>query len=538
MSLSGANKLELVQIAESVAQEKMIDRSLVIEAIEEALSKAAHMKYGADRDIRVSIDPNTGQQTVKRVQTVVTNVENDKTEISLKDAQAANLNVEIGEEIIEELEAFDIGRNVAQSAKQILIQKVREAERERQYEEFKDRVGTLIVGTVKREEYGHIIVDLTRGEGILRRDQKIGRESYTNGERIRAYVKDVRKEARGPQIFLSRSANEFMIELFRNEVPEIYEGTIEIRSVARDPGSRAKIAVASYESSIDPVGSCVGMRGSRVQTVVNELQGERIDVIPWTDNPVNYIASALQPANVAKVKLDPVTNIPQQAVVPDDQLSLAIGRGGQNIRLARALTGYNISVITESKEEEIRQAADARLTEDLMEAIQIDQTFAQYLVAVGIETVEYLANCDLEELQRLEAIDEETAELIKQRALEYIDAENKRLVQQAKELGMQQDLVEFERLSPKMLLALVSAEKDKKVASLNDLAACDMYELVGEYVNKNGKRVWESGILEDYGLSLEEARVIIIEARILTGIMEADEANKLLNEPSEQMQNI
>lgn len=542
MNQTGANKLELVQIAESVAQEKMIDRSLVIEAIEESLSKAARMKYGVDRDIRVSIDPDTGQQTIKRVHTVVETVEDNKTEISLSEVQAENLAAQVGDEISEELEPFDIGRIVAQSSKQILLQKVREAERERQYEEFKDRVGTLVVGTVKREEYGHIIVDLTRGEAILRRDQKIGRESYANGERLRSYITEVRKETRGQQIFLSRSANEFMIELFRNEVPEIYEETIEIRGVARDPGSRAKIAVASLDASIDPVGACVGMRGSRVQTVVNELQGERIDVIPWTDNPVDFIVSSLQPARVSKVILDE-SGLPQQVVVPDDQLSLAIGRRGQNVRLACQLTGFDISIITESKEEEDRRAADARMTQDLMDAIQIDETFAQYLVAEGFDQVDILAHCKFEELCSLEAIDNELAKTLQDRALNFIKDENERLIKEAKELGLQDDLAKFKYLTPKMLHALASAENDKKVLSLMDLASCDMYELVGEHITVNGKRIWEKGLLENCGLSLEESRQIIIQSRVAAGILNVEEAEKLLeqiedsseNEPEEQI---
>ena len=529
MSTAGANKLELVQIAESVAQEKMIDRSLVIEAIEESLGKAARMKYGIERDIRVRVDSDSGQQTVTRVHTVVETVEDSNIEISLEEARLENPEAEIGDEIYEELEPFDMGRIVAQSSKQVLLQKVREAERERQYEEFKDRIGTLIVGTVKREEYGHIIVDLTRGEAILRRDQKIGRESYANGERLRAFITDVRKEARGPQIFLSRSANEFMVELFRNEVPEIYEGSIEIRSVARDPGSRAKIAVVSYDASIDPVGACVGMRGSRVQTVVNELQGERIDVIPWTDNPVDFIVSSLQPARVSKVMLDE-NGIPKQVVVPDEQLSLAIGRRGQNVRLACQLTGFDISIITETKEMEDRQAEFAKLTEDLMEAIEIDEVFAQHLVAEGFDQVEILAGCELEELSSLDGIDDEIAEALQRRAQEFVAAENEEFMRRARELGLQDDLAEFEYLTPRMLLALTAAEDDRKVTSLSEFASCDMYELVGEYVDRNGKRIWERGLLEDCDVGLEEARQLVIYARLAAGFLDPGEAENLLTE--------
>ncbi|MCY4007548.1 MAG: transcription termination factor NusA [Rhodobacteraceae bacterium] len=535
MTIAGANKLELVQIAESVAQEKMIDRSLVIEAIEDSLGKAARMKYGIDRDIRVSVDPDTGDQTVMRVHTVVEEVEDNNIEISVEDARKQNPDAQIGDEIKEPLEPFDMNRILATTSKQVLLQKVREAERERQYEEFKDRVGTVIVGTVKREEFGNIIVDLTRGEAILRRDQKIGRESYGNGERLRAYITEVRKETRGPQIFLSRSANEFMVELFRSEVPEIYDNLIEIRRVARDPGSRAKIAVASKETSVDPVGACVGMRGSRVQAVVNELQGERIDVIPWTDNPVDFIVSSLQPARVSKVMLDE-NGIPTQVVVPDEQLSLAIGRRGQNVRLACELTGFDITIITETKEMENRQAEFAKMTEDLMSALEIDEVFAQHLVAEGFDQVEALATSSLEELAGLDGIDNEIAETLKSRAQEFVDEENEELMRQAREYGLEDDLAEFAYLSPRMLFALASAEGDKKVTSLSEFASCDMYELVGEYIVVNNRKRWEKGLLEDCDITLEEARQLIIRARLAAGLLQPEEAEELLRKDEDPTQ--
>ncbi len=535
MTIAGANKLELVQIAESVAQEKMIDRSLVIEAIEDSLGKAARMKYGIDRDIRVSVDPDTGDQAVMRVHTVVEEVEDNNIEISIEDARKQNPDTQIGDEIKEPLEPFDMNRILATTSKQVLLQKVREAERERQYEEFKDRVGTVIVGTVKREEFGNIIVDLTRGEAILRRDQKIGRESYGNGERLRAYITEVRKETRGPQIFLSRSANEFMVELFRSEVPEIYDNLIEIRRVARDPGSRAKIAVASKETSVDPVGACVGMRGSRVQAVVNELQGERIDVIPWTDNPVDFIVSSLQPARVSKVMLDE-NGIPTQVVVPDEQLSLAIGRRGQNVRLACELTGFDITIITETKEMENRQAEFAKMTEDLMSALEIDEVFAQHLVAEGFDQVETLATSSLEELAALDGIDDEIAATLKSRAQEFVDEENKELMRQAREHGLEDDLAEFAYLSPRMLFALASAEGDKKVTSLSEFASCDMYELVGEYIVVNNRKRWEKGLLEDCDITLEEARQLIIRARLAAGLLQPEEAEELLRKDEDPTQ--
>ena len=522
MSIAGANMLELLQIAESVAQEKMIDRKLVIEAIEESLGRAARLKYGVERDIRVSVDPDSGQQTVRRVRQVVEEVENNFVELSLDEARAVKPDAEIGEEIIDELEAFDMGRIVAQSAKQVLLQKVREAERERQYEEFKDRVGTLIVGTVKREEYGNIIVDLSRGEAILHRSQKIGRESYGIGERLRAYISEVRRENRGPQIFLSRAANEFMVELFRNEVPEIYEGSIEIRSVARDPGSRAKIAVISYENSIDPVGACVGMRGSRVQTVVNELQGERIDVIPWTDNLVDFIVSALQPAKVSKVMLNE-EGVPSQVVVPDEQLSLAIGRRGQNVRLACQLTGLDISIVTETEEMERRQADFAERTQLLMDAIGIDEVFSQLLVSEGFDSVELLATCDPEELNALDGIDEDIALELQNRAIDFVKIEAEKILGQARELGMQDDLAALEGLSPQMLLTLAH----EQIFTLREFAICDFLELTGETTHRNGQRIREPGILENFDVTPEEAKQLIISARLAAGIMTLEDVARM-----------
>lgn len=533
MSISGANKLELLQIAESVAQEKMIDRGLVIAAIEESLGKAASMKYGIDRDIRVSVDATTGQQTVTRVYSVVETVQDSNKEIALDEARKQDPNVQVNDAIVEELEPFDMGRIMAQISKQVLIQKVREAERERQYEEFKDRIGHLIVGIVKREEYGHIIVDLTRGEAILRRDQKIGRENYNNGDRLRAYITDVRKDTKGPQIFLSRTANEFMVELFRNEVPEVGEGTIEIRSVARDPGSRAKIAVASYDSSIDPVGSCVGMRGVRVQSVVNELGGERIDVIEWNDDPVEFIVRSLQPAAVSKVLLDE-DGVPQQVVVPDGQLSLAIGRGGQNVRLARELTGFrDISIITESKEIEDRQAEVNRLSKELMTDLGIDEVRALLLVTEGFESAEIIADCNVMELYSTDGIDEDQAIEIYSKAQAAVAAKDQEYLETVRSMGVSEDLIEFDYLSPRMLLTLASAREGERVMSLAEFAACDMFELAGEFVERKGRKIRRKGLLEDCDVSLEEARQLVIRARFAAGILTSEEAESQLNEVEE-----
>jgi len=347
MAITSANQLELLQTAEAVAREKMIDPNLVVEAMEESLARAAKSRYGSEMDIRVHIDRKTGRAAFTRVRTVVEDdaVENYQSELTVKDAKQFLADPKVGDEIKDEVPPVEMGRIAAQSAKQVILQKVREAERDRQYEEFKDRAGSIINGVVKREEYGNIIVDIGRGEGILRRNDKIGRESYRPNDRVRCYIKDVRREVRGPQIFLSRTDPQFMAELFKMEVPEIYEGIIEIKAVARDPGSRAKIAVISYDSSIDPVGACVGMRGSRVQAVVNELQGEKIDIIPWNEDMPTFLVNALQPAEVSKVVLDEETGR-IEVVVPDEQLSLAIGRRGQNVRLASQLTGLDIDIMT------------------------------------------------------------------------------------------------------------------------------------------------------------------------------------------------
>ena len=518
MNIASANRLELLQIAESVAQEKLIDVGVVIEAMEESMAKAAKMRFGADLDVRAKIDDQTGNLTVTRVRTVVEDVDNHAREISVEQARLEKPDAEIGDELVEEMPEFDMGRIAAQSSKQVILQKVREAERERQYEEFKDRVGTIIVGTVKRQEYGNFIVDITRGEAVLRREQKIGRESYVSGERIRAYISDVRREKRGPQIFLSRTAREFMVELFKSEVPEIYDGIIEIRSVARDPGSRAKIAVVSYDSSIDPVGACVGMRGSRVQAVVNELQGEKIDIVPWTDNLVDFIVSALQPANVIKVLLDD-DDIPNEVVVPEDQLSLAIGRKGQNVRLASQLTGLEISIVTEEQERQRRNAEISERTQMLMDSIKVDEVFARLLVQDGFDTLEYLAACDFEELMMIEGVDDETAEEIHNRAVEFVAKENEEALDRARAMGLKDDLVDFEGLSPKMLEILA----EDKIFALDEFARCGAYELSGDYIVVDGKRRRELGLFECLGVTLEEAERLIMNARVAAGIVDESE---------------
>ncbi|MGI3186141.1 transcription termination factor NusA [Nioella aestuarii] len=518
MAITSANQLELLQTAEAVAREKMIDPGLVVEAMEESLARAAKSRYGSELDIRVHIDRRTGKATFTRVRTVVDEVENHFTELTVRDARAFKEDAEIGDEIIDEVPPVEMGRIAAQSAKQVILQKVREAERDRQYEEFKDRKGTIINGQVKREEYGNVIVDIGRGEAVLRRNEKIGRESYRPNDRIRVFIKDVRREPRGPQIFLSRTAPEFMAELFKMEVPEIYDGIIEIKAVARDPGSRAKIAVISYDNSIDPVGACVGMRGSRVQAVVNELQGEKIDIIPWNDDQPTFLVNALQPAEVSKVVLDEDAG-KIEVVVPDDQLSLAIGRRGQNVRLASQLTGLDIDILTEEEESARRQAEFAERTQVFMDSLDLDEFFAQLLVSEGFTSLEEVAYVELDELLVIEGVDEDTANELQARARDYLEEQNRKALEQARELGVEQSLIDFEGLTPQMLVAL--GEDDVK--TLEDFATCADWELAGGWTTVDGQRVKDDGLLEKFDVSLEEAQNMVMTARLQLGWVTIEE---------------
>ncbi|SOC19205.1 NusA antitermination factor [Rhodobacter sp. JA431] len=520
MAITSANQLELLQTAEAVAREKMIDPDLVIQAMEDSLARAAKSRYGAEMDIRVSIDRKTGRATFTRVRTVVEDdaVENYQAELTVAQAKQYKADPQVGDEIIDEVPPVDLGRIAAQSAKQVILQKVREAERDRQFDEFKDRKGTIINGVVKREEYGNIIVDIGRGEAILRRNEKIGRESYRPNDRIRAYVKDVRRETRGPQVFLSRTDPQFMAELFKMEVPEIYDGIIEIRAVARDPGSRAKIAVISNDNSIDPVGACVGMRGSRVQAVVGELQGEKIDIIPWNPEPATFLVNALQPAEVAKVVIDEEAG-KIEVVVPDEQLSLAIGRRGQNVRLASQLTGLDIDILTEAEESSRRQAEFAERTKLFVDALDLDEFFAQLLVAEGFTNLEEVAYVDLDELLAIEGVDDSTAEELQARARDYIEEQNRKAIEAAKELGVEQSLFDFEGLTPQMIEALARDD----VKTLEDFATCADWELAGGWTTVDGSRVKDDGILEKFGMSLEEAQALIMTARIQLGWVDPSE---------------
>ena len=520
MAITSANQLELLQTAEAVAREKMIDPGLVVEAMEESLARAAKSRYGAEMDIRVNIDRRTGKATFTRVRTVVEEeeLENYQAELTVEQAKQYMADPQIGDVYSEEVPPVELGRIAAQSAKQVILQKVREAERDRQYEEFKDRAGTIINGQVKREEYGNVIVDVGRGEAILRRNEKIGRESYRPNDRIRCYIKDVRREARGPQIFLSRTDPQFMAELFKMEVPEIYDGIIEIKAVARDPGSRAKIGVVSYDSSIDPVGACVGMRGSRVQAVVNELQGEKIDIIPWNEDIPTFLVNALQPAEVSKVVLDEDAE-QIEVVVPDEQLSLAIGRRGQNVRLASQLTGLDIDIMTEEEESKRRQAEFELRTKLFMDALDVDEFFAQLLVSEGFTNLEEVAYVELEELLVIDGVDEGTAEELQTRARENLEELARKALEHARELGVDDSLVNFEGLTPQMLEALA----EDGIKTLEDFATCADWELAGGWTTEGGKRVKDDGLLEKFDVDLEEAQTMVMTARVLLGWVDPTE---------------
>ncbi|WP_412552964.1 transcription termination factor NusA [Shimia sp. MIT1388] len=531
MAITSANQLELLQTAEAVAREKMIDPGLVVEAMEESLARAAKSRYGAEMDIRVSIDRKTGKATFTRVRTVVADeeLENYQAEFTVEQAKQYMENPEIGQQFIEEVPPVEMGRIAAQSAKQVILQKVREAERDRQYEDFKDRAGTIINGAVKREEFGNVIVDVGGAEAVLRRNDKIGRESYRSGDRVRAYIKEVRREPRGHQIFLSRTAPEFMAELFKMEVPEIYDGIIDIKAVARDPGSRAKIAVISHDGSIDPVGACVGMRGSRVQAVVNELQGEKIDIIPWNEDQPTFLVNALQPAEVSKVVLDEEAG-KIEVVVPDEQLSLAIGRRGQNVRLASQLTALDIDIMTEAEESERRQKEFEERTKLFMETLDLDEFFAQLLVSEGFTNLEEVAYVEIDELLVIDGVDEGTAGELQARARDYIDAQNKAALDAARELGVQDSLVAFEGLTPQMIEALA---KDG-VLNLEDFATCADWELAGGWTTNGTERVKDDGVLEPFGVTLEEAQDMVMTARIVLGWVDPAELEADAEEGEEE----
>jgi transcription termination/antitermination protein NusA len=486
---------ELLQIADTVAREKSIDRDEVLEAMEQAIQKAGRSKYGQEYDIRAEIDRKNGEIKLMRFRQVADPVENEATQITLANAHRFNPEAQLGDFLTDVLPPIDFGRIAAQTAKNVIVQKVRDAERQRQYREFKDRVGDIVNGLVKRVEFGNVIVDLGRAEAILRRDELIPRENFRQGERVRAYIYDVREEARGPQIFLSRTHPQFMAKLFAQEVPEIYDGIIEIRAVARDPGSRAKIAVISNDSGIDPVGACVGMRGSRVQAVVGELQGEKIDIIPWSADPATFVVNALAPAEVAKVVMDEEQRR-IEVVVPSEQLSLAIGRRGQNVRLASQLSGWDIDILTEDEESERRQEEFRTRSKMFIDALDVDDVIAHLLVTEGFRSVEEVAYVALEELAGIEGFDETIAGELQQRAKTFIEQQNAEREQRRQELGVSDEIAAMDGITPALLVAL----GEKGVKTLDDLADLAGDELV-EISEAAGK------------LDLEEANAIIMAAR-------------------------
>jgi transcription termination/antitermination protein NusA len=510
-----ANRLELLQIADAVAREKSIDRKIVIQAMEDAIQKAAKSRYGPENDIRCQIDARTGETGLSRVITVADPVENDAQQMSVADAQKRKPDAKVGDEFVEELPPLDFGRVAAQNAKQVIVQKVREAERERQHNEYKDRVGDIANGTVKRVEYGNVIVDLGRAEGIIRRDEMIPRENVRLGERIRAYIYDVRREQRGPQIFLSRARPEFMSKLFAMEVPEIYDGIVEIKSVARDPGSRAKIAVISKDSSIDPVGACVGMRGQRVQAVVAELQGEKVDIIQWKEDAATFIVNALAPAEVSKVVLDEDSNR-IEVVVAEKELSLAIGRRGQNVRLASQLTGWDIDILTEQEESERRQKEFTERSQMFMDSLDVDEVIAQLLATEGFASVEEVAYVEVSEIAHIEGFDEDTASEIQTRAREFLQKQEAERDARRRELGVADDLAKVEGVTTAMMIAF----GENGIKTVEDLADCATDELLGwveRKKEKDAEPVRHKGVLDGFEVGRKEAEDMIMSARVIAG---------------------
>ena len=508
-----ANRAELLAIADAVAREKLIDRDIVIEAMEDAIQRAARSRYGAENDIRAKIDPKSGDMRLWRVLEVVEAPDDHFKQIGLKEALKRQGDAKIGDFIVDPLPPIEFGRIAAQAAKQVIFQKVRDAERERQYEEFKDRINEVITGLVKRVEFGHVVVDLGRAEGVIRRDQQIPREVLRVGDRVRALILNVRRENRGPQIFLSRAAGEFMKKLFAQEVPEIYDGVIEIKAAARDPGSRAKIGVISRDSSIDPVGACVGMKGSRVQAVVQEMQGEKIDIIPWSEDTATFVVNALQPAQVSRVVIDEEEER-IEVVVPDDQLSLAIGRRGQNVRLASQLTGKAIDIMTEADASEKRQKEFVIRSELFQNELDVDETLSQLLVAEGFGELEEVAYVGVDELAAIEGFDEDLAAELQSRAQEALDRREAAAREERRALGVEDALADMPHLTEAMLVTLGKAG----IKTLDDLADLATDELIAKKrVDQRRRRSETSedkgGILAEYGLSEEQGNEIIMAAR-------------------------
>ena len=520
-----ANRLEILQIARAVAEEKGIDKAIVIEAMQEAIEKAAKSRYGQEHDIRAIIDTDSGEQSLWRVQTVVPDdeVEDAVQQMSLTEALKIDSELEPGDEIKEELPPFDFGRVAAQSAKQVIMQKVRDAERERQFGEFTNREGEVLNGIVKRVEYGHVIVDLGRAEGIIRRNDSIQRENFQPGDRVRAYLYKVSREIKGPQIFLSRAHPDFMKQLFSQEVPEVYDGVIQIKACARDPGSRAKIGVISNDSSIDPVGACVGMRGARVQAVVGELAGEKIDIIPWSFDDATFIVNALQPAEVSKVVLDEDERR-VEVVVADDQFPLAIGRRGQNVRLASQLTGWQIDLVTESQDSERYQREFVERTALFMKALDADETLAQLLASEGFETVEEIAYVSPEDFMQIEGFDEDVATEIQARGQDYLEKLAAEQNNRRQELGVEDAVMELDGMTPGFAVKL----GENEIKTVDDVAGLVPDDITGwREPGPDGKPVFIEGILKKGSMRKDDAQIFIMKARILAGWIEQEVLDEL-----------
>ncbi len=505
-----SDKVELLRIAEAVAIEKSIDKEIILNSMETAIQKAAKTRFGSENDIRAKINRESGDITLHKVLTIVEKPENLDTEISLKNAiKIENKeSIKVGDEIFEELPPVDFGRIAAQTARQVITQSVRAAEKERQYNDFIGKKGEILSGIVKRLEYGNVIVDLNRAESIIRKEELIPREILKNGDRIKAYCYDVIRENKGQQIFLSRANPKFMEKLFFQEVPEIYDGIIEIKSSARDPGSRAKICVYSKDSSIDPVGACVGMRGSRVQSVVNELAGEKIDIVHWTEDVAALVVSALSPAEIQKVIIDD-QNRKIEVILTEENLSKAIGRRGQNVRLASKLIDFEIDILTEKEESEKRQIEFKDKTEIFVKNLEVDETLGQLLVAEGFSSIEEINKSSSDEISKIEGIDANTAKELKERAEEYLKKEKEDIAKKLKELGIEDILINFKGLTPGMLVTL----GEKKIKTLKDFAELSTDELIGGYDEKQGKRFKIQGFLEEFALAKNEAEDLIMNAR-------------------------
>ena len=505
-----SDKVELLRIAEAVATEKSIDKEIILNSMELAIQKAAKTKFGSENDIRAKIDRESGDISLHKVLTIVEKPENLDTEISLKHAIKIenNKDAKVGDEIFEKLPPVDFGRIAAQTARQVITQSVRSAERERQYNEFIGKKGEILSGIVKRLEYGNVIIDLNRAEAIIRKEELIPREILKTGDRIKAYCYDIIRENKGQQIFLSRAHPKFMERLFFQEVPEIYDGIIEIKSSARDPGSRAKICVNSKDSSIDPVGACVGMRGSRVQSVVNELQGEKIDIVHWSEDPAALVVSALAPAEIQKVIIDDQDRR-IEVILTEENLSKAIGRRGQNVRLASKLIDYEIDILTEKEESEKKQIEFKEKTETFIKNLEVDETLGQLLVAEGFGSINELSQSNIEEITKIEAIDENTAKELKSRAEEFVKKEKEDIAKRLSELGVDEELVNLKGLTPGMLVTL----GEKKIKTLKDFAELATDELIGGYDEIKGKRFKTDGYLEEFALTKSEAEDLIMNAR-------------------------